>query len=414
MENLTLLDSPRPRTTYRQVLAEPLFRLIFVVRTMGIVGETLRITSLSVLIYTSTGSPLLSALAFGAGFLPQLPGSMLLGASSDRLRPRRLIAAGYSLQCAAAAVLGLLPMPTLAALTILAGVSVLTPVFNGATNRLVADALTGDAYVLGRSLSNIASAAAQLLGLALGGATVAALGAHPALLLAGALNAGCALAVRWRLPNLPAPRATPGKVFRASWSGSGRLLRDQKVRRLLLAQWLPSAFLAGAESLVVAYAGQRRFDTGLDGPLLAGAPLGMLIGDLAVGRLLTPPARETLVVPLAAWMGIPLPLLAADPPPSLCFLFLLASGTGCAYALGLQRRFLDAVPPENQGLAFGLLSSGMMTLQGTSPVLLGAIASRAGTGPAMAIAGGAMVITAGWMATWRLRRRAVIPDLRRS
>ncbi|MFC8722455.1 MFS transporter, partial [Kitasatospora sp. NPDC057198] len=163
-------------TTYREVLGDPRFRLLFTTRTLGIVGDSLRITTLAVLIYAGTGSALLSAVAFGIGFLPQLLGSMLLGSLTDRLRPRLLITAGYLLDAAAAALLALVRLPVAASLLLVGAVAVLTPLFNGASSRLVAQTLHGDAYVLGRSLNNVASSGAQLLGLAGGGVTVALLG----------------------------------------------------------------------------------------------------------------------------------------------------------------------------------------------------------------------------------------------
>ncbi|MEY9893168.1 putative MFS family arabinose efflux permease [Catenulispora sp. MAP5-51] len=433
--SISTVAAPNPpgrRTTYRDVLGQPQFRLLFATRILGISAETLRITTLSVLIFTASHSPLLSALAFGIGFLPQLPGSMLFGALADRLRPRPLLTVGFLLQCAAAAVLGAVRMPTAAALGLVGAVAVLAPVFGGATSRLAADFLAGDAYVLGRSLLNMASSGAQLVALAVGGVMVAALGTSQALLLAAALNAGCATAVWLRLPDRPAPGSAPsgtqgegpsdaqdgapssvqsraqgrargparGAVMAASWSGAGRLLRDRTVRRLYLAQWLPSGFMAGAEGLIVSYAGQRGFAAGTYGLLMACGPTGMLLGDLVVGRMARPATREALVVPLAVWLGLPLLGLAADPPASVCALLLLASSAGFSYAIGLQRRFLEVLPADNQGQAFGLLSSGMMTLQGIGPVLVGAVAGLAGTGPAMAVAGGATVLTGGWMASW--------------
>ncbi|MFD0327966.1 hypothetical protein ACFQZC_06295 [Streptacidiphilus monticola] len=242
-------------TTYREVLTDRRFRLLFTTRTLGIVGDTLRITTLSVLVYADTRSALFSALAFGVGFLPQLLGSMLLGSLTDSLRPRSLITAGYLLQAAGALLLGLLRLPVVLSLTVVGTVALVSPVFNGASSRLVAETLDGDAYVLGRSLNNIASSGAQLVGLAGGGIAVAALGPRGALLVAAAIQLAVAAAIRLRLPDLPALHPADGAVVRRSWSGNGTLLRTRPVRRLLLAQWLPSAFVASAESLVVAYAG---------------------------------------------------------------------------------------------------------------------------------------------------------------
>ncbi|MFF0504050.1 MFS transporter [Streptomyces fimicarius] len=413
------------RATYREVLAEPRFRLLFSTRTVAITADALRITTFSVLVFSSTGSALLSAVAFGIGFIPQLFGSLLLGSLADRLPPRALITGGYALTCATALLLAVVRMPVAASLGVVALVSLATPVFHGASSRLVAQSLEGDAYVLGRSLSNIASAGAQVFGLALGGAAVAALGPRRALAVSAVLYFGCALAVRIRLPRLEPGETggtpgTPGSAggdggtgagagcdsgaVRASLRGAGLLLRDRTVRRLMLAQWLPVAFVAGAEGLIVAYAGERRFAPGRYAVLMGCLPVGMLVGDLLVGRFLRPRVRERLVVPLIALAGLPLLGFAAEPGVGVSSCLLLLSGLGYAYGLGLQRPFLDALPEDGQGQAFGLLGSGSMTLQGVGPVCLGAVAAAGtGTGGAIALAGGAVVLTAGWIRTWHPR-----------
>ncbi|MFC8242178.1 MFS transporter [Streptomyces chartreusis] len=391
------------RATYREVLAEPRFRLLFSTRAVAITAGSLRITTFSVLVFATTGSALLSALAFGIGFLPQLFGSL-----ADRLPPRALIAGGYALECAAALLLALVRMPIAASLGVMALVALATPVFGGASSRLVAQWLKGDAYVLGRSLNNIASSGAQLFGLALGGAVVAVLGPHRALAVSAALYLGCALAIRIRLPRLELRefRGTPGSArggggaVRASLHGAGLLLRGHTVRRLMLAQWLPPAFVAGAEGLIVAYAGGRHFAPGRYAVLMGCPPVGMLVGDLLVGRLLRPPTRERLVAPLIALTGLPLVGFVTEPGVGVSSCLLLLCGFGLAYGLGLQRPFLDALPPDGQGQAFGLLGSGSMTLQGVGPASFGSVAAGIGTGGAIALAGGAAVLTAGWILTW--------------
>ncbi|MFB7828373.1 MFS transporter [Streptomyces hydrogenans] len=397
------------RATYRDVLAEPRFRLLLSTRTVAITADSLRITTFSVLVFTATGSPLLSALAFGIGFLPQLFGSLLLGSLADRLPPRALIAGGYAVECAAALLLALVRLPIAASLVVVALVALATPVFSGASSRLVARCLDGDAYVLGRSLNNIAASGAQLFGLALGGAVVAVLGPHRALAVSAALYLGCALALRIRLPRLEpdechgtpgSPRGDGGAV-RASLHGARLLLRGRTVRRLMLAQWLPPAFVAGAEGLIVAYAGGRHFAPGWYAVLMGCLPVGMLVGDLLVGRLLPPPARERLVVPLAGLMGVPLVGFAAEPGVGASSCLLLLCGFGFAYGLGLQRPFLDALPRDGQGQAFGLLGAGGMTLQGVGPACFGSLAAGIGTGGAIALAGGAAVLTAVWILAWR-------------
>ena len=51
------------RTTYREVFAEPVFRTLFLTRTLAITADTLRIVALSVLVFTTTGSTLAAAIA---------------------------------------------------------------------------------------------------------------------------------------------------------------------------------------------------------------------------------------------------------------------------------------------------------------------------------------------------------------
>ena len=393
----TIAPAARP-ATYREVLAEPRFRLVFVTRSLAIGADTLRTVALSMLIFAATGSPLLAALTYGAAFLPQAIGGTLLGALADRLRPRPLITAGYGLEAGTAAALALAGLPAGASLALVAAIATLTPVFGGASSRLIAEALHGDAYVLGRSLANIAAAAAQILGLAAGAAAVAALGARNALLVTAACHLVAAVATRVWLPGLPAP-ANPVdqphvSVLRQSWAVNRQLIADPAVRVLLLATWLPPAFITGAESLIVPYAAKHGFASGAPGLMLACVPAGMIAGDFAVGRLLRPATRERLTIPLMMVAGLPLLAFAAGPPFLAAAALLAVTGIGPAYILGIQRRFLDAVPAPVLGQAFGLLSTGLMTFQGAGPALFGAVTQITSAGLAMALAGAAIIVTA--------------------
>ena len=212
--------------------------------------------------------------------------------------------------------------------------------------------------------------------------------------------------VRLGLRRRPAPHARdterardpgsgrPPGVVRTTLAGHLELLADRKVRGLLLAQWLPTWFVTGAEALIVPYTRSLGHPASAASPLLAAVPAGMLLGDVIVGRYCLPAVRERLAFPLAAAMGVPLVALLARPPVPLAALALLACGFGFAYELGLQRAFLDSLPDGLRGQAFGLNATGGMGGQGLFPPVAGALALAFGAGAAMAIAGLATVLAA--------------------
>jgi hypothetical protein len=386
------------RATYRQVLAEPVFRALFWFRALAIGADTLRTIALSVVVFTATGSAFLGALTFGISFMPQVIGGVVIGALPDLVRPRLLITIGYGLEALGAAALALLDLPVWASLALVAGIACLAPVFNGTAGRLTADVLTGDAFVLGRSLFQLAASGAQLFGLAAGGIAIATVGAQHALLVSAGCHLVAAAGTRLLLPDLPAPGRTGDQSLVAqSWQVNRRLLADATIRRLLLVMWLPPAFVTGAESLLVPFAALRDFPDGAAGLLLACVVVGMLIGNLAVARLLAPATRERLVPVLVAVLGAPLVGFALGLGPVPLGALLVVTGAGFGYGLGVQRQFRDAVPHEVRGQAFGLMSTGLMTLQGVGPALFGLATEVVPVGVAMALGGVATVLTAIWI-----------------
>lgn len=393
------------RATYRQALAVPVFRTLFWTRSLAVGADTLRTMALSVLVFTSTGSALLGALTFAVSFLPQVVGGVLVGALPDLVRPKVLLVGGYLLEAAGAAVLALAGLPVWACLVLVAGIACLAPVFNGTVGRLTAEALHGDAFVLGRSLFQLASSAAQLLGLAAGGLAVAAVGAEKALLVTTAAHLVAAVGAGVFLPSLPAPgRAGERALVRRSWRGNRELLADPVVRRILLAMWLPPAFATGAESLLVPYALTRGFAESTPGLLLGCVTVGMFVGNLVVARLVTPATRERLVPVLVAVLGVPLVPFAFGVGVVGAGLLLAVTGFGFAYGLGLQQRFVDAVPAERNGQAFGLMSTGLMTLQGVGPAVFGLLTEVVPVGVSMGLGGLAAVGVAIWLGGQARRR----------
>jgi predicted MFS family arabinose efflux permease len=396
------------RTTFRQVLAVPVYRTVFLTRALAIGADTLRTVALSILVFTATGSALLGALTFGISFLPQVVGGLVLGALPDLFRPRVLLVIGYTLEAAAAVVLAV-GLPVWASLLLVAGIGCLAPVFNGTAGRLTAEALAGDAFVVGRGLFQLANSAAQIIGMAGGGLAVAAIGPHAALLVTAGCHALAALWARVALPNLPAPgRVGERSVVRQSFHGARELLADRVIRRLLLANWLPPALVIGGESLLIPYATLRSFPEGAAGVILGCIPAGMFAGNLVVTRMLTPRARERAVAPLVVVLGLPLVGFAFDLHPVVAGVLMAVMGCGFAFGLGLQGQFRDALPDDARGQAFGLQSTGLMTLQGVGPLVFGGLTEFVPVGVTMSLSGVATLAVAAWL-TVTLRPRAKTP-----
>ncbi|MEU7740103.1 MFS transporter [Nonomuraea sp. NPDC049158] len=386
--------------TFGQVFAVREFRVLFGSFALLISGDSIKMLALSVLVYAQTGSPGLSAAAYMAGWLPYILGGMFLLSLADRLPPRAVMVVGELVRVVVCLLLAFagLPVPVMLGLVLVTGL--FAPVFGAARSALLPDVLPGDAFVLARSLMGVTSAGAQIAGLAVGGAFLAATGPRGALAVTAALSAVAALVLRYGLPYRPgrgaavgddsAARGAAGGAVRVTLRVNRSLMVDRRVRGLLLASWLPCMCLAGAEAMVVPYLGGQ----GQAGVVLAAAAGGMAVGEFTVGRFAAPAVRERLSLPLAVLIG--LPWLAFLMAPGVAWAAVLAavSAAGVSYQLGLQRRFVDAVPEEVRGQAFGLLSAGLMTGQAIGAAAIGVLSEATGPGTAIFAAGVAGVLVA--------------------
>ena len=80
--------------TFGEVFAVREFRVLFGSFVLLVGGDSIKMLALSVLVYTRTGSPGLSAAAYMAGWLPFIVGGLFLLSLADRLAPRALMVAG--------------------------------------------------------------------------------------------------------------------------------------------------------------------------------------------------------------------------------------------------------------------------------------------------------------------------------
>jgi MFS family permease len=400
LHSLRVTQTPS-RATYRQVFAVPEFRTLLASFAVFLVSETVQMLALSVLVYAHTGSALLAALSYVAGFLPQALGGTVLLAVADRWRPRRLLLGFDLLRFAVATLLASGLLPPAAMVLLVFAVGGVAPVAQAARTALLPDLLEHDAYVLGRSMFTVVSGAMQVVGAAVGGLLLAAAGPAGALWLSAAACVGSAVIVRAGLADRPARSAAGTGTVGETWRGNRALLADPAVRGLLLAQWLPGALMVAAEGVVVPYAAAQGRGPAA-GLILAASAGGMLTGEFLVARFVAPRARERLTPWLALVLGVPLTLFLVRPGVPLAAIVLAVAAAGFSYQLGLARRFLDAVPPARRGQAFGLAGTGTMTLQGLAMAAAGALADVLAPGTVMALAGIASLTATA--ALWRTLR----------
>lgn len=395
----TRTSTPERGATYGEVFAGREVRVLFGSFLLRALSTTTEILGLSVLVLASTGSVFWSAVAYGIGFAPQLVGGSLFTSLADRLPARTVLVLSLLVRAVPGLLIGLVHLPVALMLVLVGVVGAFDPVGTAATGRLTRTLLTGDRFVVGRSVLSAVASVAQVVGLALGGALLLVLSPRDLLLVSGSVLVAGALLARLGLAHHPVVGVERdggdrvGGAVAQTLRGNRRLLADAHVRGLLLAQWVPAWLVTGVEALVVGYVAHRGWSTTGASLLLAAVPVGMLVGDVVVGRGLTPLRREQVAFPLALLVGLALVPWALGIPYGAVVALAVTCGLGFAYQVGLQRRFAEALPEHDQGLGFGLLSSGLMGGQGLGPVAAGALAATLGPGAAICVLGGVVVLS---------------------
>jgi hypothetical protein len=147
----------------------------------------------------------------------------------------------------------------------------------------------------------------QIVGFAAAGSLLALLGPHQMLWLAAGLAALAVLITRAGIGDHP-PRRVRRTSIRETWRGNQLLLSKPSTRAVVLALCLPNGLIAGCEALFVPYAG-----SGSAAPLFVSGALGMLAGDVLMGRLLTASQRRRSATWLRIWLALPFLVFIANP-----------------------------------------------------------------------------------------------------
>nr|WP_296074672.1 MFS transporter [uncultured Actinoplanes sp.] len=395
---------------YRAALAVPEFRAIFIAHVISMTGTVTANFALVFLIYSRTGSTLLSALVFALVLAPHLLAGTLLSSLIDRLPARRLLVTCNVVSAALVVVMSFGGTPVPAVLLLAFALGMIEPVFAGTRAAVLPDILPGETYVPGRSLLRLVIQGAQLGGYAVGGLLLAVL-SPPSLLL---VNAGCFLTsaivlrlfTKERRPEVRSEQTTRRSLLVDSLVGVKAVMANRKVRRILVLGWAVPAIGVAPEAMAVPYAdalGAAALGAGL---MLSAMPIGTVLGEICTNWLISPQRQMRLVTPTAMILFTPLLFFAARPGLPLAILLLVLSGLGFSLQVGQDRKLLEVVSDDLRARTLSLQMAGLMFWQGLGFAVAGVVGQFLSPHHVVAAAGCCGLVV---VALWAIRRPANAP-----
>jgi MFS family permease len=377
---------PAEPATYRSLFSEGQFTALFIAQAISLVGDQLARVAIATMVFQETRSAFLTALIYAVTYVPWLVGGPLLGGLADRL-PRRMVMVACQLTSAVLIALMAVPAIPLGVLAALLFVVILAESpFLSARASLLVDVLPDDRYVLASAMNQLTIQAAQVIGFAAGGALIRLIGPRDALLLDAISFLISAALVRFGVQRHRAVATVVqlGNSWERMKTGAKVVFGDPRLRGLVLLGWL-ATFWVVPEGLAAPY---TEGDSTAIGLLLASQPIGSVVGGVVLSRMVRPVTRLELMGWLAVLSCLPLLLFFTTPPLPVAIGLLVISGIGTTYNLPANAAFMQALPAERRGQAFGLVSAGLVAGQGISIAVAGACAELTSPGIVISVAGG--------------------------
>ena len=395
--------SAPPRATFRDVFAVPEFRALWFSEILSVTGDRLALVALTLLVYSRTGSPLLAALTYAAGYLPWVIGGLFLADVADR-RPRRSVMVVCDAVRAVLVAAMVIPhTPIWALVALLFATTMFAPPFESARAAITPDILQGERYVLGTAVVQTTFLGGQVIGAAGGGVAVAFIGVRPSLGIDAVTFAlsGLLIAVGTRSRPAAARPDTVGPSPLARIAGGFRLVfGDEALRTLLLLGWLV-AFYTIPEGIAAPYATKLGGGSIAIGLVLASTALSTTIVTPLFTRFVRPRRRIDLMGPLAVLTCAALVLTALRPGLAASLVIFSTSAAFGVYQIAANTAFVVRVPNERRAQAFGIANMGVIVGQGAAFIAAGAAAQRYAPAAVIAVAGGvgavvALMLTLRW------------------
>ena len=388
------------RATFRVLFSIREFRALWISNVTSVLGDRLAVVALAILVYDRTRSPVLSAIAYAAGYVPWVIGGLLLSHLADRLPRRRVMVASDVIRLILVAVMVIPAVPVAALVALLFVATMFAPPFESARSAIVPDIVHGELYVLGIAVVQTTFRVGIVLGAAAGGVMVAFIGARPALAVDAVTFGVSAIAVQYGVRARPAAARRDANALTELRDGFSLVFSDPWLRTLVLFGWLVGLY-GVPEGIAAPYARTLGGGAVLTGLLIASTQVAAVFATPAFSRLVPPERRQRWMGPLALATCLSLTLIALRPGPAWSMVIFAVSGAFGVYQLGANTAFVARVPNERRSQAFGLANTGVIVGQGLGFVLGGAAAGRFAPADVIAVAAGvgavaALVLTFVW------------------
>ena len=396
-----ITGSPRkgavpPRATFRDVFAVREFRFLWSSVILSTVGDRLALVALTLLVFDQTGSPLLAAMVYAAGYLPWVIGGLFLASLADR-RPRRSVMVFCdAVRAVLVAVMVLPHAPIWALVALLFAATMFAPPFESAKASITPDILSGERYVLGTAVLQTTLLVGQVAGAAGGGLAVHFIGVRPSLVIDAVTFLLSSVLIRFGTRARPAaarPETVEPSPLARMIAGFRLVFGDPALRTLLLFGWLV-VFYTVPEGIAAPCAKNLGGGSIATGLVLASTALSTTIATPLFTRFIRPRQRINLMGPLAILTCGTLVLTGLHPGFAVSLvIFSLSAGFG-AYQIAANTAFVVRTPNERRAQAFGIASMGVIVGQGVAFVAAGAAAELVSPAAVIAIGGGMGAIVA--------------------
>jgi MFS family permease len=392
-----------PRATFRDVFAVREFRALWSSEVLSVSGDRLALVALTLLVFQHTRSPLLTAMAYAAGYLPWVIGGLFLAEVADR-RPRRSVMVVCDvIRAVLVAAMAVPHVPIGVLVALLFATTMFAPPFESARAAITPDILQGERYALGTAVIQTTFLAGQVVGAAGGGFAVGFIGVRPALVVDAAtfVLSGLLIGLGTRArPAAARPDTVQPSPLARMRDGFRLLFGDRALRTLLLFGWLV-AFYTIPEGVAAPYAARLGGGPIATGLLLASTVFSTTVATPLFTRFVRPRRRLAWMGPLAVLTCATLVLTALRPGLAGSLVIFSLSAAFGIYQLAANTAFVVRVPNERRAQAFGIANMGVIVGQGAAFVAAGAVAEVVSPAVVIAVGGGigaivAFVLTLRW------------------